>query len=173
MINKAQAERILYMVEGHKRTAKLEEIWDDLTPEARTAGVLQTWSSDSAPINHYDFWEEALSFYGILTDDPKALAALSDELTIYRGSASPDAVVCGFSWTLDRAIGEKFARLTTISIGSSTMLPRKEPGMLAAMTIRKQDISMYLTGREESEVVLHPDEWPNPEDITLLERVEP
>ena len=140
---------------------------------AKAEGVLYAWAFEPAPINHYTFWGVALPDGQTLTNDPEAFAALPTELTIYRGSGSPDAAINGFSWTLDRTIAEKFARLTTISIGSSAMVPRKELGFVAAMNIYKSEISLYLTGREEAEVVIHPDYWPSPETLTDLSQVEP
>lgn len=162
-----QIETILIRVESHDRTDKLKEIIDQLDRKGRKAAILFTWSGTQAPSMDWEFWEDWLPYglYGVAyTDNQSAFDALPEELTIYRGSGSEFTATDGFSWTLDKKIAAKFAKMTTLSIGSS-MVSRKQPGFIATAKIPKSMVSMYITGREESEVVVLPDHWPD--DCTL------
>jgi hypothetical protein len=75
-------------------------------------------------------------------DERLALAALPDELTIYRG-AREDLNEDGLSWTTDRARAEWFAK----------RFNREGDAVVLEARVTKHDVLAYFTGRNESEVV--------------------
>lgn len=80
------------------------------------------------------------------TKDRKALAAMPDELTIYRGFSRSRKAVDGLAWTLDREQAEWFANRNRYG---------RQHGYIASATIRKSDILAYLNdgGRNEQEIL--------------------
>ncbi len=81
-----------------------------------------------------------------------AVAALHDTFTVYRGQRSAEAEQ-GFSWTLDRAVAQSFADGHRGSVYPDAVVLERE--------VRRCDVAMYLTDREESEAVL----WPEVVDV--------
>lgn len=83
-----------------------------------------------------------------MTDEERAqLAAMGDEITVYRGFCMPGAEE-GWSWTIDRERAEWFAR----------RFAHRGEAQLAIGTIRKADVVAYLTDRGEDEIVADPDD---------------
>lgn len=74
---------------------------------------------------------------------------LPEMVTLYRG-CSVDRVL-GISWTTDRKVAEGFAR------GHRGI--RVPDAVIAQARISKRDIITVLTDREESEVIIDPDQW--------------
>lgn len=169
-LNANQALDILNRVDSHDRTDKLVKIINQLDDEARKKALLFTWMNTQAPSRDWDFWYMNLD-YAPITDDQAAFDALPEGLTIYRGAGCEKSAANGFSWTMDREIAVKFAKLQTRPIGSG-MIPRKEPGFIATRNILKEQISMFVTERKESEVVILPDDTDFPVGEATIERVE-
>jgi len=80
-------------------------------------------------------------------EEREALAALPDEITIYRGIKTPDSPddPHGMSWTLDRDKAVWFANRM------------KSRGVLYTATIKKSKVLAHFLNRGESEIVVHPD----------------
>jgi hypothetical protein len=80
-------------------------------------------------------------------DEREALAAMPDEITVYRGTTNKKGIR-GLSWTLDRDQAVWFARrYTQIKNGN---------GVLTTGTVQKKDVMAYFTGRNEQEIVALP-----------------
>ena len=169
-LNANQALDILIRVGSHNRTDKLAKIINQLDDEARKEALLFTWMTTQAPSRDWDFWYMNLD-HSPITDDQAAFDALPEGLTIYRSAGCEESAVKGFSWTMDREIAVKFAKLQTLKFGSG-MLPRKEPGFIATRNIWKEQISMFVTERKESEIVILPDDCEFPVEEATIERVE-
>ena len=76
----------------------------------------------------------------------KALAALPDVVTIYRGCdrASTD----GLCWTLDKSIAERFLQFDRY---------RRADPVIVTATVHRADITAIKLGRNEQEVIVMPD----------------
>ena len=75
---------------------------------------------------------------------PDAVKGLPATMTVYRGQ-SADASP-GLSWTLDRKVAERFAR------GHRGMkLPNP---VVLEITVSRDDVALFITDRDEAEVVL-------------------
>ena len=81
-------------------------------------------------------------------DDQEALQALPEILTIYRGYGHQNAVN-GLSWTLDKTRGEWFARRYSAMDGRKPHLARG--------TVEKRHVLAHFNGRNESEIVVIPE----------------
>jgi hypothetical protein len=152
----------LYMVGSHERTARLSELMregliplDKEDPLYREA-ILATWDGSPDPHFHHEFWEVVLPRHDPITNDEDALAALPNTLTVMRGSEGESIAKAGFSWTLQRRTATIFALHQPLF--GSYMHPR-DKGVVVTGTLNKEHIAMYLTGRSEDEVVIHPYHW--------------
>jgi hypothetical protein len=83
---------------------------------------------------------------GLEENEIEALSALPDLITIYRGCL--DWNQDGWSWTTDREKAVWFAKR---AYGDDKRL-------VLTATARKEDVLGYLLGRNESEIVIHPDD---------------
>jgi len=70
-----------------------------------------------------------------------------DVLTVYRGQFR-DAPL-GIAWSLDRRVAEAFAR-------SGGLRGAIQGGVVLTRSARRRDVLAYLTGRDESEVIVDP-----------------
>lgn len=85
------------------------------------------------------------STLGLEDEDREALGAMPDMLTVYRGCIEPNRD--GWSWTLDRAKAKWFARRAYCEDSDDRfVLTARAP---------KNKVIGYLTGRDESEIVIH------------------
>jgi hypothetical protein len=101
-----------------------------------------------------DIWELNVPKRARWVMDPterKTFNALPREMTIYRGIAHRQAAE-GMSWTLDRDRAIWFAK----RFASENRTP-----MLATGTVRQKDVLAHFLGRNEQEIVAHP------EDVTI------
>jgi hypothetical protein len=76
-------------------------------------------------------------------EDRAAFAAMPDDLTIYRG-INDKGDPCGFSWTLDISVAEKFAR---------AWRRNGEGGRLLHRVVKKSDVFAYTDRRNEKEII--------------------
>lgn len=130
-----------------------EEIEDDKDFWELVGGV---WTDSENIWQNYAEWEELLSQERpgrefLMTDEEREkLAALPEEITIYRGYTfvedDHDGIE-GFSWTLDKQRAAWF----------STRLARDhETTMVATATVSKADVIAHFLGRGEEEIVALP-----------------
>lgn len=87
------------------------------------------------------------------------LAGLDEQVTVYRGYRRPGRHLAP-SWTLDRARAEWFAKRAIDSHSSG--------GYLATATVPKACVIAYFAGRGEQEIVLDPDQLPEPQVTTVM-----
>ncbi len=105
-------------------------------------------------------WEDILTcdipHQGFMTKsaDRKALKAMGDTITVYRGvqgQTKQDALedgMLGFQWSLSKDIAKFF---------SHRFLRKPNRGFVLTATARTSDVLAYLTSRGESEVIIHPE----------------
>jgi hypothetical protein len=93
----------------------------------------------------------------------RALARLPDDTTVYRGAGN-ESQVRGFSWMLDRARAEWFARrfvgeysAEALSRLSRIDLNHESRPVVASGQIAKQEVIAYMDGRAEREIVALPE----------------
>jgi hypothetical protein len=155
-----EAHEYLLWFGGHERVDRQREIYDKLDVRTQLELIVSAWSMEPIPSRHYEFWNEVLPRRPY-SDNPADFAELPDLLVIYRGG-DKDSVWEGFSWTLSRKVAEDFSRLENIPIGSSARRERRRPGAVVEAQILKSDVSLYITERDEAEIVLRPEHWPDP-----------
>ena len=78
-------------------------------------------------------------------EERKALAALPDRLTIYRGVHIKKGTLRGLSWTLDRERAEWFANRWA----------KRRPYLVEAEVL-KSDVRAYFLDRNEAEIIVLP-----------------
>lgn len=160
-LEKGDYSRYIFL---HERPYRLEALVDIMDYEHDTKNFWETVShvyTDSENIHqHYDTWVSILSEDGIhkkhLMDDEELLSleSFDDELTVYRGF-NGNGGIDGLSWTIDKKTALFFAKRFAKS---------DEDATIATGKIKKSDIIAYLTGRNESEVLVLPE---NVTDIEL------
>jgi len=145
MIDKAyRAEYLLDLIERHgvsKLCPAIGSVWVDVENIHRDDEI---WN---------DIWGAVIDGIGntheVMDEEDRAIfEALPDSLTIYRGFRE-DGGEYGWSWTLDKVKAEWFAR-------RSAGVP-----MVASATIPKRVALAYFGGRNEAEIVMHPDQYAN------------
>lgn len=115
----------------------------------------QFWAiwTTSENLNEDDDYITSLVEYGVGLGSPllgledserEALEAMPDFITVYRGCGSWNEL--GWSWTTDREKARWFAKR---AFGPPERLVQR-------VTVHKKDVLAYLTGRNESEIVLNP-----------------
>lgn len=120
-----------------------------------------------------DIWERILECdiphreFMTTSAERKALKALGDHLTVYRGVQGPNEEeafkdgVMGYQWTLDRETAVFF---------SSRLIRDPDQGYLMTTSVRRSDVIAHFTNRGESEIVIAPDDldWDNIEINRVL-----
>lgn len=77
------------------------------------------------------------------------LEEMTFPLTVYRGGVGRAAdVACGVSWTLDHAVASFYAREWPRRWGI------KRRPVILSMTVERKDVSAFLDGRKESEILI-------------------
>jgi hypothetical protein len=135
------------------RFEALTNIADSLTDIEFWDAVCLVWMDSENIRQHQDEWDELLRSdrpgrENMMDDEERAaLAALPDVIDVYQGHT--DERDDGWSWTTDRNkaiwFGHRFANLE-----------QAEARMTTGM-VRREDITAYLLGRGESEVLVDPD----------------
>lgn len=135
----ARLDQALRLVEeGHLDSEWLIEnlpsLWRDSDPDDTDDRLLRLWiRAFVANGNH------TLTDGRPLPKDPI--------LHVYRGQ-DPNAMI-GMAWSLDPKVARKFAL-------TNGLRERVEGGAIIHGEVRRQDVYAYLTGRGESECVVHP-----------------
>ena len=135
------------------RYQALVDIADEMDDDEFWDAVSMVWMDSENIPQHQDEWDELLrsdrpGHEAMMDDDERAaLAALPEVVTIYQGHT--DVRDDGWSWTTDRDkaiwFGKRFA-----------MMEGAEP-MVSTATVFRADITAYLLGRGEYEVLVDPD----------------
>jgi hypothetical protein len=125
-----------------------------LTPEQALEGLADAWSGsdpDDTDERFFGLWLEAFITNGhkYLRDHVGKGLPRRRLLTIYRGQ-DEDAPF-GLSWSLDARVAEKFAN------GAATRQHHRGGVVYEAM-VKRTDVMGYMTGRNEAEVIVHPDD---------------
>lgn len=133
---------------------------DNLEGEVFWHEFWRIWET-SENLNEDEDYIPALVEYGLdlgdphsaMEDDEKAaFEAMPDEIVIYRGAIA-ELNEDGWSWTTDRAKAHWFAKR---GFGG-------EERVVLKATVAKANVLAYLTGRNESEIVVDPDNVENVE----------
>jgi hypothetical protein len=136
----------------------LAEIWYDIPPTDRARVLGDTISMGDMLHQEIEFLVEALTdcrSRGELVTDcdcaHRLFAELPDRLDVYRGTVAAEAWPdYGVSWTLDKAVAERFAAGYRCSNRDST------PILMHARRVPKTAICGVLLDRNEHEVLLLP-----------------
>ena len=159
LLNRRKWEQALFVVERPYRADALAELIEERGVRSLLSAIRYVWSDTESVFSNWQTWEyiwaqaektkrgkrrENLIY---VMDKPERafFAALPDKFIVYRGFKKEGGEV-GYSWTLDRSMGEWFARRYAY---------QGQP-MLAKMEVNKSDVLAYFNGRKESEIVLHP-----------------
>ena len=132
-------------------------IEDELEDEAYWKLVGDAWTASESVAANEDTWRRLLSSdrpgQVHLTREPDrpVLAALPDEVTVYRGH-SHEGGARGIAWTLSRESAEKFARqfATSTDLGH----PPGEPRIATAKVPRSSIVALHQARREGDVVIL-------------------
>lgn len=114
----------------------LESLWRDSDPD------------DTKP-EYFALWMDKYHANGnqIIYDTEKELKANQKVFTIFRGQDEDGTL--GIAWTTDIEVAQRFAA------GAGTR-QRNRQGIVYKAKIKRQHILAYLTGRNESEVIVNP-----------------
>jgi hypothetical protein len=112
--------------------------------------VGHVWTDSENVFQHIRKWKRvwshnpALREFCMEEEEREALAALPDDLTVWRGTAHQRSIR-GLSWTLDRDKAIWFAK-------RFSMLPRLTPRLVEGF-VHKRHVLAYFGGRKEKEIV--------------------
>ena len=85
-------------------------------------------------------------------DEKNKVANLPDEFTAYRGYCADNGFAEGFSWTLNRAVAEVFAKGHQLKNPEFFTSP-----VIAERVIDKSELVAYIAG-DEDEIIILPGE---------------
>ena len=117
------------------------------------------------PLSTFKSWDVVLSFFGSFEDKAhneslEIYNKLPDEVMVYRGILVMDKLDgrLGVSWTTDLEVAKMFALRFKISGGTP---------WISKGQISKENIKYFTNARQESEVILNPDDmlWSDYEEI--------
>lgn len=139
----------------HERPYRLNAICDYIDKKNIKAGdywelVGAVWSDSENIWQNLPIWRRLLrserpsKFRFMDEDERKALKELPSQLTVYRGCVS-GLNENGLSWTLDKDKATWFSARFQTKGQHPTVLTK---------TIRRRDVFAYLTGRNESEIII-------------------
>ena len=151
-------EGALWTVERPYRPQFLAELIQRHGIEKMYSVIAEVWTDTETVYSEWENWEfiwdeVAASKSGkrglnarkmMNADERKYYARLPAKFTVYRGFSAEDGEF-GWSWTLDRATAEWFARRS--AIGGDA--PR-----VATVVVKKANTFAYFSGRNEAEIVV-------------------
>lgn len=152
----------LIMFGSHERFRPFLSIADRLSDKEYWPLLREVWTSVEVTQPDKKTWLRLFNskrgFRELLMTpaEHKALAALPDEIEIWRGFGHA-AGARGISWTLDRNRAEFFAKYACGP--RRAFLSRKELGkvpLVANATCRKSNVLAHFLEREEAEIVVDP-----------------
>lgn len=156
-------EGALFVVERPYRAEYLSDLMEKFGAERLITAVNFVWT-DAANVSNdeeaFDLWrhiwwrvsrtragkDRRRRFHVMDASERQAFNALPDRLTVYRGY-SVSGNDYGYSWTLDRAKAEWFARRYAAS-------PEADGVFVASMEVSKNEVLAHFTGRNEAEIVV-------------------
>lgn len=95
-----------------------------------------------------DLWNEVHAYRnGNIIYDEEEPKELPEEVTLYRGQLSPNDPI-GLSWSTNKEIATKFAKGAAIRVLTD--------GFLGTTKVHRKDIIAYITGRNEFEAIVDP-----------------
>lgn len=151
-------DRYVFIHERPYRIEALQRVlWDmRVTDPAEVWPLIGSVWTDSENISEFfddwlEIWDQDIPNRHLAMDDDEraALAQMADMIDIYRGFGH-DVAVRGQSWTVDRDKAIWFANRYQTHGGRTPML--------ASAKVRKTDVIAYFAGRNESEIVVNPDD---------------
>lgn len=140
-------DRVIFLHERPFRAEKLYELHCEGV-ELPAKIYTDVWIDSENIWQHMEEWRDMLSdlkFRGERLGE--SIEELPETLTVYRGGIKKNQG--GFSWTLDRDKAVWFAQ---------RFLRPGQRGIVTEATVTKDQIVGYLTSRNESEIVVDPDE---------------
>lgn len=120
----------------------LGEVWTDA--ESIFPDRMRWWELLTNPRNKRNLFTDC--------DDRTKLRKLPRRFTIYRGTTHVErhSSYLGFSWTLDRALAERFA---------TRVIKEEERPYIAKAEIRRRDVIGFMAGRGDQEIVAAGDRY--------------
>lgn len=148
-------DRYVFCHERPYRVEALDRVAAQMPSDAYWPLVGSVWVDSENVWQNLDTWrsllwpsERPVTGRPLMMDDEEreALAALPDELIVYRGCTRRNRR--GLSWTLDEAKAKWFAqRFATV---------QKMPPLVMRGRVRKDKVIAHFTGRNEDEIVADP-----------------
>ncbi|MGH2903268.1 MAG: hypothetical protein ACRDK7_06760 [Solirubrobacteraceae bacterium] len=158
-------QRVLWLHEKPYRMSVFLAVRDRMSDRDYWQALGSMWLETENLHEDQDEWVAALtasrpgrSQWLMDETESAVLARLDAQVTVYRGFRRPGRHLAP-SWTLDRARAEWFAR--------RPLDPPSGDGYLATATVPKRSVIAYFAGRGEQEIVLNPDELPEPRITTV------
>lgn len=148
-----QWDRVIWLHERPYRLDAFMEIQENLSDEEYWSLLGDIWVDSENIWQNREEWAECLTsprpgrHFLMSEEDRRALEALPDTLTIYRGGIEQN--IDGLSWTLDEDQAAFFAKRLQPEVGGL-------PTLIATAQILKSDALAYFTGRSEDEILLRP-----------------
>jgi hypothetical protein len=114
------------------------------------ANICDLWRGadpDDTDPDYLALWRRMKHRNGGLVRDGRPLPRSLD-LQVYRGGPSNPSLVKGIAWTLDPKVARGFAN------GAGVRVQQK--GIVVSGSVKRGDVIAYITGRNESEVIVDP-----------------
>jgi len=154
---KARADRqwhaVVFITERPWRFERLLDIADEMTDAEFWELVSDVWQDSENIRENQDQWDDLLRTdrpgrEHMMTDvERAALDRLPDRIAVYQGHT--DERDDGWSWTTDEATARFFARRFA-DFESAT-------GIVTEAVVNKSDVTAYLMGRSEFEILIDPE----------------
>lgn len=158
-------QKVLWLHEKPYRMTVFLQVRDRMSDRDYWQALASLWLETENLHEDQDEWVAALTAsrpgrdQWLMDNTERAvLAGLDHQVTVYRGFRRPGRHLAP-SWTLDRARAEWFA--------SRPLDPPTGDGYLATATVPQSTVIAYFAGRGEQEIVLNPDELPDPHITTV------
>jgi hypothetical protein len=154
---------------GPDRVWAFLRILDELDGPTYWRLFREVWTASELFNECQDLWHSLLVCHpldrsAMMTDEENgALASLPSEVEVFRGVGHAD-LAAGFSWTLDRACAEWFARRFAALHASP---------ILVTGHVSRPDVIAYLEARQEHEVISLPENVRigSVEPVTIVARI--
>lgn len=158
LLDEGNLDQALCLVGSEKRAALIVEHGHKLDDTALTSLLSDFWSVTEAWSGEPKLREGMLALLKRVAPlyCPPEPRPFTGTLTIYRGNLGEDATL-GHSWTLDRKIAERFARMAMSPRGMFLGMYREDgvPSVWRA-NVPADKILGYFDDRDEQEIVVDP-----------------
>ena len=152
----------LGMFDSHHRLAPFLSIQAGLTDREYWRCLRFVWEMSECMATDREAWQGLMFAYreggrAMMSAAERAkLRGLPDPLRVFRGQKDATHPL-GFSWTTSRPVAKRFAILYQKRF-LGTEWNRGESAVVFAGTVRKNCVLAYLMGRNESEVIVEPEQ---------------